>query len=194
MNKRTGYIIGAVIVVLAISLIMSFNSLVQKQELVKLQWSEVQNAYQRRIDLIPNLVNAVKGQANFEQTTLLQVTAARAKAASINISTNAVNANQYQQQVAVQDQLAAATNRLLVTVEKYPALQGTEAFRGLQSQLEGSERRIKFARKDFNTAIEAYNSYVRSFPTKLAAGLFGFQSQEGFQSIAGADKSVEIKF
>lgn len=194
MNKRTGYIIGAVIVVLSISLIMSFNSLVQKEELVKLQWSEVQNAYQRRIDLIPNLVNAVKGQTNFEQTTLQQVTAARAKAASININTNAVNADQYQQQVAVQDQLAAATNRLLVTVEKYPALQGSEAFRGLQSQLEGSERRIKFARKDFNTAIEAYNSYVRSFPTKLPAALFGFKDKEGFQSVAGADKSVEIKF
>ncbi len=194
MNKRTGYIIGAVIVVLVISLTMSFNSLVQKEELVKLQWSEVQNAYQRRIDLIPNLVNAVKGQANFEQTTLQQVTAARAKAASINIKTNAVNADQYQQQVAVQDQLAAATNRLLVTVEKYPALQGTEAFRGLQSQLEGSERRIKFARKDFNTAIEAYNSYVRSFPTKLPALIFGFKAKEGFQSTAGADKSVEIKF
>lgn len=194
MNKRTGYIIGAVIVVLSISFVMSFNSLVQKEELVKLQWSEVQNAYQRRIDLIPNLVNAVKGQANFEQTTLQQVTAARAKAASININTNAVNADQYQQQLAVQDQLAAATNRLLVTVEKYPALQGTEAFRGLQSQLEGSERRIKFARKDFNTAIEAYNSYVRGFPSKLPAAVFGFKPKEGFQSVAGADKSVEIKF
>jgi LemA protein len=105
-----------------------------------------------------------------------------------------VNADQYQQQVAVQDQLAAATNRLLVTIDKYPALQGTEAFRGLQSQLEGSERRIKFARKDFNSAIEAYNSYVRSFPTKLPAAIFGFKDKEGFQSVAGADKSVEIKF
>ena len=197
MNKKnyTGYIIGGgVLVVLGIWLITTFNALVNKDEKVKLQWNEVQNAYQRRIDFIPNVVNVVKGQADFEQTTLVKITEARTKATSVNISSTEVSAEKYNQQVAVQNELANATNRLVIAVEKYPELKGTAAFEGLQTQLEGTERRIKVARKDFNGAIAEYNSSVKSFPTKIVAGVFGFKPKEGFQSDAGADKSVEIKF
>jgi LemA protein len=194
-NKRySGYIIGGLLVVMGIWLITTFNSLVKKEEKVKLQWNEVQNAYQRRIDLIPNLVNVVKGQADFEQTTLTKVTQARANAAAVNISAGDLTAEKYKQQVAAQDELAVATNRMVIAVEKYPELKGAAAFEGLQTQLEGTERRIKIARKDFNGSIADYNSSVKSFPTKIVAGVFGFKPQEGFQSDAGAEKSVEIKF
>ncbi len=194
-NKRySGYIIGGIIILLGLYVMVTFNSLVKKEEKVKLQWNEVQNAYQRRTDFIPNVVNVVKGQADFEQTTLIKVTEARAKVQSVNISSGEVSADKYNQQVAAQDELANATNRLMITVEKYPELKGTAAFEGLQTQLEGTERRIKVARKDFNGAIAEYNSSVKSFPTKIVAGVLGFHPKEGFQSDAGADKSVEIKF
>ena len=194
-NKRnSGYIIGGIVILLAVFFIVKYNGLVKKEEQVKLQWNEVQNAYQRRIDFIPNVVNVVKGQADFEKTTLEQLTEARAKATAVNVSGDELTADKFNQQSAAQDGLAAATNRLLITVEKYPELKGAAAFKGLQTQLEGTERRIKIARKDFNVAIADYNSSVRSFPTKVVAGIFGFKPREGFQSDAGADKSVEIKF
>jgi len=194
-NKRySGYIIGGVLVLLAIYLLVTFNGLVAKEEKVKLQWNEVQNAYQRRIDFIPNVVNIVKGLTDFEQGTLVKITEARAKATSVNISSGDVTAEKYKQQLAAQDELAGAANRLVIAVEKYPELKGTAAFEGLQTQLEGTERRIKIARKDFNGSIADYNSSVKSFPTKIVAGLFGFKPMEGFQSDAGAEKSVEIKF
>jgi LemA protein len=194
-NKRySGYIIGAIIIFIGIFLMVTYNSLVKKEEQVKLQWNEVQNSYQRRIDFIPNVVNVVKGQADFEQTTLQQLTEARAKAASVTVSGIELTPDKFNQQTAAQDGLAAATNRLLITVEKYPELKGAAAFKGLQTQLEGTERRIKVARKDFNVAIADYNSSVRSFPTKVVAGIFGFKPKEGFESDAGADKNVEIKF
>lgn len=194
-NKRLpAYIIGAVVIVLLLWGMVTFNGLVKKDEKVKLQWNEVQNAYQRRLDLIPNLVNTVKGQADFEQGTLVQITEARAKATSTNISADQLSAEAIAQQNNAQNELATATNRLMIQVERYPTLKGAEAFAGLQVQLEGTERRIKFARKDFNTAIADYNSSVKSFPTKIVAGVFGFPAKEGFEAAAGADKSVEIKF
>jgi len=193
-NKRySGYIIGGIIVLLGICVIVTYNGLVSKDEKVKLQWNEVQNSYQRRNDLVPNLVNVVKAGAEYEQTTLQQVTEARAKAGSITISGD-VTADQFQQQTALQDQLATATNRLIIAVEKYPTLKGTKAFSDLQVQLVGTERRIKVARKDFNAAIALYNSSVKSFPTKIVAGMLGFKPKEGFAADAGAEKSVEIKF
>ena len=193
-NKRySGYIIGGVSVLLAIYLFVTFNGLVTKEEKVKLQWNEVQSAYQRRFDFIPNVVNIVKGLTDFEQGTLVKITEARSKATSINISGD-VTAEKYKQQVAAQDELAGAANRLVIAVEKYPELKGTAAFEGLQTQLEGTERRIKIARKDFNGAIADYNSSVKSFPTNIVAGLFSFKPMEGFQSEVGADKTVEIKF
>lgn len=194
-NKRySGYLIAGVLVLFGIYTIVTYNALVNKEEKVKLQWNEVQSAYQRRVDLIPNVVNVVKGQATFEQATLTKISEARAKATSINISAQDVSADKYNQLAAAQDELAKATNRLVIAIEKYPELKGAAAFEGLQTQLEGTERRIKIARKDFNGAIAEYNSSVKSFPTKIVAGLFGFHSREGFQSDAGADRSTEIKF
>jgi LemA protein len=196
MNKKrySGYIIGGIIALLGIFLIVSYNGLVKKEEKVKNQWAEVQNAYQRRMDLIPNLVNVVKGNADYERTTLQKVVEARAKAGSITVSNANVTADSYNQQAKAQDELAASANQLIATIEKYPELRGTEAFVGLQVQLEGTERRIKIARKDFNEAIQNYNTSVRGFPTSLVGSLFGFKAKDGFSSDAGADKATEIKF
>jgi len=196
MNKKnySGYIVGGILVVVGIWLITTFNVLVKKDEKVKLQWNEVQNSYQRRLDLIPNLVNVVKGGADFEQTTLIKISEARSKATSVTVTANDVDASKYNEQSAAQDELAAAANRLIIAVEKYPELQGAKAFAGLQTQLERTELRIKVARKDFNAAIADYNKSVKTFPTKLVASVLGFPAKEGFQSDAGADKSVEIKF
>ncbi len=193
-NRSAGLIIGGILLVIVVLLVTTYNGLVNKEEKVKLQWNEVQNAYQRRMSLIPNIVNVVKGVSDFEQTTLQKIAEARNKAASVNINTNAVSADEFNQQSAAQDELATATNNLIIRIEKYPTLKGTAAYSGLQTQLEGTERRIKVARQDFNEAINKYNSSVRSFPTKLVAGMFGFKEKTGFQSDAGADKSIEIKF
>lgn len=194
MNKKYSvYIVIAIVVVLGLWLITTYNGLVKKEEKVSLQWNEVQNAYQRRLDLIPNLVNTVKGAADFEQGTLQQVAEARSRATAVRVNSD-LTAENYNQQADAQNALAGAANRLIIAVEKYPDLKGTAAFRDLQTQLERTELRIKMARKDFNEAIAAYNSSVRGFPTKLAAGLFGFKERAGFKSDAGADKAQEIKF
>jgi LemA protein len=196
MNKKrnSGFIIAGILVLLGIFLITTYNSLVKKEEKVKLQWSEVQNAYQRRLDLIPNIVNVVKGVSDFEQTTLQKIAEARSKAASVNFNTNDVSAEAFNKQSAAQDNLALATNKLIIQIEKYPTLKGTAAYAGLQTQLEGTERRIKVARQDFNEAINTYNSSVRGFPVKLVAGMLGFKKKEGFQSDNGSAQLVEIKF
>jgi len=153
----------------------------------------VQNTYQRRLDLIPNLVNVVKGVSEFEQTTLQKIAEARSNALA-GLSNNEITGSNYQRQQALQDTLASNTNRLIVVIEKYPVLKGTAAYSGLQTQLEGTERRIRVARNDFNEAVATYNKKVRSFPTNLIAGLFGFKKKEGFEAVAGSDKAVEIKF
>lgn len=194
MNKKrsSGLIIGAIVAVLGIFLIVSYNGLVKKQEKVNLQWNEVQNAYQRRLDLIPNLVNVVQGGAQYEQTTLQKVAEARSKALTVTVST--LSPESYNAQVQAQDALAGAANRMIISVEKYPELRGTKAFSVLQTQLERTELRIKIARKDFNESVQAYNSSAKSFPTNLAAKLFGFRPKDGFTSDAGAEKATEIKF
>ncbi len=196
MNKKSYglFIAGGIVILLAIFTIVTYNGLVQKDELVKKQWNEVNSAYQRRVDLIPNLVNVVKGQANFEQIVLTQLTEARAKASSVTVQAGDLTAENYNKQSTAQNELAGAASRLLITVEKYPELKGTEAFAGLQTQLEGTERRIKVARKDFNEAIAAYNSSVKSFPVNVISSLFGFKAKDGFQADAGADKSIDVKF
>ncbi|HEX2845786.1 MAG TPA: LemA family protein, partial [Chitinophagaceae bacterium] len=184
---------GAVILLLVIFMVSTYNSLVKKEEKVKQQWSEVQSTYQRRLDLVPNLVNTVKGVSDFEQSTLEQIAAARGEALS-GMSNDALTAENYTAQQRAQDNLATATNRLIVVIEKYPTLKGTAAYAGLQTQLEGTERRIKVARNDFNTAVADYNKQVRGFPGNLVAGLLGYKPREGFEAVAGSDKSVEIKF
>lgn len=195
MNKKrlTWLIVGSVLLLITIYLITTYNSLVKKEEKVKLQWNEVQNAYQRRLDLIPSLVNVVKGTAEYEQRVLTKIAEARSKIARLNVDGNVTSA-QYNQQLAAQNELAAATNNLILSVEKYPELQGTNAFANLQTDLVGTERRIKVARKDFNAAIQQYNSTVRSFPTNAAAGILGFKHKEGFIADTGNDKATEIKF
>ncbi len=193
-NRTIVFIIIGIVIVAGIYFANNYNAFVKRDEKVMLQWNEVQNAYQRRLNLVPNIVNVVKGVSEFEQTTLLQITEARAKAASININTNNVNPDEFKQQVIAQDELASATNQLIIRIEKYPTLKGTAAYAGLQTQLEGTERRIKVARKDFNEAINDYNNAVRSFPSSIGALLFGFGAKEGFQSDAGADQTIEIKF
>lgn len=188
------FIVVAILALIGIYIAITYNSLVAKEEKVKLQWNEVQNVYQRRLALIPNLVNVVKGQADFEQTTLQKIVEARNKASQITFSANEISSDKYQQQKASQDSLAVAANRLILVIEKYPVLKGTDAFAGLQTQLEGTERRVKVARKDFNEAVADYNKSVRGFPSSLVAGLLGFNEKKGFEADAGNEKNVEIKF
>jgi LemA protein len=166
---------------------------VTREENVKLRWSEVQNTYQRRLDLIPNLVNVVKGESDFEKETLVKIAEARANALAA-AGDNSISAENYRKQNDLQDSLAAAANRVILLMEKYPVLKGTAAYRGLQVQLEGTERRIRVARDDFNAAVAAYNRKVRGFPSNLVAGMFGFKKKEGFESVPGSDQAVEIKF
>ncbi|MBL7708171.1 MAG: LemA family protein [Chitinophagaceae bacterium] len=194
-GKRLRFIIiGAVLVLLLVVwVITTYNTLVNRQEKVQLQWSEVQNTYQRRLDLIPNLVNVVKGVSDFEQSTLEEIAAARSNALT-GLSNSELTAENYQKQSLSQDTLAAAANKMILLIEKYPTLKGTAAYTGLQTQLAGTERRIRVARNDFNKAVADYNRKVRSFPANLLAGLFGFGRKEGFTADTGSDKSVEIKF
>jgi LemA protein len=191
-KRYTAIIVGGIIVLLGIFVITTYNSLVKKEERIKQQWSEVQNTYQRRLDLVPNLVNVVKGVSDFEQGTLEKIAAARSNALSGR--SDEVTADNYNKQRVLQDTLAAAANRLILVIEKYPSLKGTAAYSGLQTQLEGTERRIKVARNDFNEAIADYNKKVRGFPSNLVAGIFGYKAKEGFQAAAGSNQAVEINF
>src|SRR6185503_3556779 len=171
-NKRKVLLIaGAILALLILYTVAVYNSLVKKDEKINQQWSEVQNTYQRRLDLIPNLVNVVKGVSDFEQETLRQIAEARAKALS-GSSDAELTADNYKKQNDLQDSLAAAANRMIIVIEKYPTLKGTAAYTGLQVQLAGTERRIKFARNDFNEAVATYNKKVRGFPSNIVAGLF----------------------
>jgi LemA protein len=171
-----------------------YNGLVKQDEVVKNKWNNVQSDYQRRADLIPNLVNTVKGEANFEQKTLTDVIDARAKATSITVDANTLTPEKVQQFQQAQGQLSTALGRLLAVSENYPNLQTNQAFQGLQVQLEGTENRIKVSRNDFNDAVAAYNVQVRSFPMNLFAGMFGFHTKEGFTADAGTDKAPKVQF
>ena len=194
MNRKrySGYLIGAVIVLIGLYMIVVYNSLVKKENAVDRTWSEVQSTYQRRLDLTQNLVNVVKGVSDFEEGTLTQIAEARSKA--LGVTGGEPTAANFNSQTAAQNQLSAASNRLIVVVEKYPQLKGTTAYRGLQTQLEGNERRIKVARNDFNATVKDYNDAVRTFPRNVVAKIFGFDEKAGFQADAGTDKNVEIKF
>jgi LemA protein len=188
------------IVILAAVLILggcgcgSYNSLVQQDESVKNSWNKVQSDYQRRADLIPNLVNTVKGEANFEQTTLTNVINARASATQIRVDPDDLTPERVQQFQAAQGQLSQSLGRLLAVAEAYPNLRANDAFRGLQAQLEGTENRIKTARNDFNDAVQTYNTQVRRFPTNIFAGMMGFKQRQGFAAEAGSQRAPEVKF
>jgi LemA protein len=172
----------------------SYNSMVKKDENVKAAWGAVQSQYQRRADLIPNLVNTVKGAANFEKSTLTAVIEARAKATSIQVDPSKLTPESIQQFQAAQGQLGSALGRLLAVSENYPDLKSNANFQGLQTQLEGTENRINVARLDFNTAVQDYNSSVRSFPANLTAKMFGFSEKGYFTAEAGADKAPKVSF
>ena len=171
-----------------------YNGLVKQDEAVKQSWNNVQSDYQRRADLIPNLVNTVKGEANFEQTTLQNVIQARASATQIKVDAEDLTPEKLEQFQQAQGQLSQALGRLLMVSENYPNLRANDAFRGLQAQLEGTENRIKVSRNDFNAAVAQYNIKARSFPMNLLAGMFGFKPKEGFKADAGSEKAPEVKF
>src|SRR4051812_1700841 len=172
----------------------SYNSMVKMDENVKAKWGAVQSQYQRRTDLIPNLVATVKGAANFEKSTLTDVIEARAKATSVQVDPTKLTPESIQQFQAAQGQLSQALGRLMVVTENYPTLKSNENFLGLQAQLEGTENRINVARLDFNTAVQDYNSKIRTFPANLTAKMFGFTEKGYFQAEAGADKSPKVQF
>ncbi|KAF0197821.1 MAG: LemA protein [Bacteroidetes bacterium] len=171
-----------------------YNSLVTKEEGVAAAWSQVENVYQRRADLIPNLVNTVKGYADFEKSTLTGVIEARSKATSVTIDPTNLNEASIQQFQKAQDGLSSALSRLMVVVERYPDLKANQNFMDLQAQLEGTENRIATERRNFNQAAQDYNTQIRRFPSNLFAGIFGFDKKAYFQADEGAEKAPEVKF
>ncbi len=171
-----------------------YNSMVQLDENVKAKWANVQSDYQRRADLIPNLVNTVKGAANFEQETLTRVIEARSKATQTTINPGDLTPENIERFQQAQGELSGALSRLLVTVERYPELKANQNFLDLQKQLEGTENRIKVSRNDFNTAVQGYNQVVRRFPNNLFAGIFGFGVKQPFQADPGAQNAPTVDF
>lgn len=171
-----------------------YNGLVGKDEIVKESWAKVESQYQRRADLIPNLVSTVKGAADFEKSTLTGVIEARAKATSTTISADQLTPENIAKFQGAQDQLSGALSRLLVSVERYPELKANQNFLELQAQLEGTENRITVARNDFNAVVKDYNQEVRTFPTNLFAGIFGFAQKGYFTATAGSEKAPTVQF
>jgi LemA protein len=189
-------VIAFFVVVAALGLMGSYNRLVKLQQSVDQSWAQVQNVYQRRADLIPNLVNTVSGAANFEKSTLIAVTNARASVGRVQLDPNKAptDAAQLEQFQAAQGQLSNALSRLLVVVERYPEIKANQSFLGLQAQLEGTENRISVERGNFNTAVQSYNTAVRSFPMNLIAGMFGFSPRPFFAAQPGAEKAPAVNF
>lgn len=196
MNTRnlTLIVIIGAILLLGGCACSGYNKLVNLDENVKARWGAVQSDYQRRADLIPNLVNTVKGAANFEQETLTRVIEARAKATSMNINPGDLTPENVQRFQQAQGELSGALSSLLVTVERYPELKANQNFLDLQKQLEGTENRINVSRKDFNESVLQYNSSVRRFPNNLFAGMFGFGIKQGFVAEPGSERAPEVKF
>ncbi|HXB91789.1 MAG TPA: LemA family protein [Puia sp.] len=171
-----------------------YNGLVSQDENVKNAWNNVQSDYQKRTDLVPNLVNTVKGAANFEQTTLTNVVEARAKATQVKIDASNLSPEKLAQFQQAQGQLSGALGRLLAVAENYPTLKATQNFQDLQHTLEGIENGIRNSRNNFNGAVNDYNVKVRSFPMNILSGLFGFKPKTGFTAEPGSDKAPEVKF
>lgn len=168
--------------------------MVTMQEGVTAQWSQVENVYQRRSDLIPNLVNTVKGYADFEKETLTQVIEARAKATAVNINPDKLDAQSLQNFQNAQSGLSSALSKLMVVVEKYPELKANQGFLDLQAQLEGTENRITVERQKFNQTAQSYNTFIRTFPKNIFAGMFGFEKKAYFEAEKGAEKAPQVKF
>ncbi|RKR85319.1 LemA protein [Mucilaginibacter gracilis] len=185
------------IVMVTVALLLnscSYNSMTRLDENVKAKWGQVENDYQRRSDLIPNLVASVKGAANFEKSTLTDVINARAKATSVQVDPTKLTPEAIQKFQAAQGQLSTALGKLMVVTENYPDLKSNQNFLGLQAQLEGTENRITVARRDFNTAVQEYNSKIRAFPANLTAKMFGFTEKGYFQAEAGSAVAPKVQF
>src|ERR1700724_1229638 len=202
MNKFAIGCVGVLVVIVffvvvaALGLMRSYNRLVKLQQSVDQSWAQVQNVYQRRADLIPNLVNTVSGAANFEKSTLTEVTNARASVGRVQLDPNKAPADaaQLEEFQRAQGQLSNALSRLLVVSERYPELRATRNFQELQAQLEGTENRIAVERNNFNTAVQNFNTAVRRFPTNMVAGMFGFSPKQFFAAQPGAEKAPTVNF
>ncbi len=194
-----GLAIGGVLIIGIILLVMwgisVYNNLVALEQNVLKQWSQVENQYQRRADLIPNLVNTVKGYANFEKEVLTQVTEARAKVGQFNVTPEVLNDPQaFERFQSVQGDLSSALSRLLAVVENYPELKANENFLQLQAQLEGTENRISVERKRFNETVQEYNTMIKRFPASILAGMFGFGEKQYFKAVQGAELPPNVEF
>jgi LemA protein len=198
MKLSKGWIILIVIVLVILLLFSwgsrSYNNLVTKSQVVEQQWAQVENVYQRRSDLIPNLVNTVKGVANFEQKTLTAVIEARAKATSVQINPKNLDEASLQRFQSAQDNVSSSLARLMVVVENYPQLKATQNFSELQAQLEGTENRITVERMKFNEVVQDYNIQVKRFPTNIFASMFGFSQKAYFKAVQGAEKAPQVQF
>ncbi len=194
-KKNKGWIIaGAVLAVLVLWGVTGYNGLVGMDEEVQNKWANVETQYQRRADLIPNLVNTVKGYAAHEKQTLAEVVEARSRATQVKIDAANATPGQMEKYMKAQGEVSQALGRLLMVAENYPDLKANENFLELQSQLEGTENRINVARKDFNDAAKKYNASIRRFPRSIIAGVFGFEKKNYFEAEAGAEKAPAVKF
>lgn len=193
-RKYLPFILIGLVLLFGFSMCNTYNKLGPMDEGVKKAWSQVENQYQRRADLIPNLVNTVKGYANFEQETLQKVVEARASATQVKIDAGNLTPENIQRFEQAQQGLSGALGRLLAVAENYPDLKANQSFLDLQKQLEGTENRISVERKNFNDTVNGYNSYIRRFPTNLIAGMFGFTPKGYFQAAPGSEKAPEVKF
>src|SRR5271156_2015120 len=193
--KKIAIILGILVILIAVAG-ASYNRLVRLSQAADSQWAQVQNVYQRRADLIPNLVATVSGAANFEKSTLTEITTARASVGQVKLDPNTAPSDPAKLAAfeQAQGQLGSALSRLLVVVEKYPDLKATEGFRDLQASLEGTENRIAVERRDFNTAVQNYNTAVKSFPAVFYAGAFGFQPKPYFAAAPGAETAPKVQF
>ncbi len=194
MGSYTKYVVGVLALILVLWSFRSYNRLVSKDEAVEGAWAQVENVYQRRADLIPNLVNTVKGYADFEKETLTGVIEARSKATAINIDPTNLSPAAIGQFQQAQEGLSSALSRLLVTVERYPDLKANQNFLELQSQLEGTENRIAVERKRFNEIVQDFNSSIRRIPGSIVASIAGLERKGYFEATEGADEVPEVKF
>ena len=194
MKKYLLWGIVAILVIAAFSVFSSYNRIVALDQNAQSKWSAVEGQYQRRMDLIPNLVSTVKGAENFEQTTLTQVVEARAKATAITVDPTKLDADSIAKYQAAQGELSQALGKLLAISENYPTLTATENFKSLQSQIEGTENRIAVARKDFGDAVQSYNTSIATFPSNIAARLFGFSQKAYFKADSGAAEAPVVAF
>ncbi len=194
MKKVTIIIIVAVVAIIAIWAVSGYNSLVGMDENVSNQWANVETQYQRRADLIPNLVNTVKGYAAHEKETLEGVIAARSQATQIKVDPTDLTPEKLAEYQKAQGQLATALGKLLAITENYPDLKANQNFLELQAQLEGTENRINVARKNFNDAAKAYNTTIRRFPKNILAGMFGFDKRAYFEAAKGAEQAPQVQF